>query len=249
MMNQKIIQEKPEDKINFDLYLAQEKLRIHSYLWKMKLINLIILVPAMLFIREKTTAAEINDKTMVQENNKSALSCFTDSQTPVNVRFSLPGRIVFSGRESPEISESPYSRITYKQPGLSFLFSLLLPGGGQYYNKQFVKGGIMTGLDVAGCALIAVGWNNTVNKFFRRPDNFQTSGLIITGSLIVAGVTLWSVIDATVVTVLNNKRINYRLSKNVNLQIRPDCSLDNPFTAEKRKWLPSVGMKFSLTIR
>lgn len=97
----------------------------------------------------------------------------------------------------------------------------------------------MTGLDVAGCALIAVGWNNTVNKFFHRPDNFQTSGLIITGSLMVAGVTLWSVIDATVVTVLNNKRMNYRLSKNVNLHIRPACSFDNPFTAEKRKWQPS----------
>lgn len=110
-INKKIIQEKLEDKINCDLYLLQEKMRIHSYLWKkMKLINLIILVLGMLFIREKTTATEMNDKTMVQEINKFALNCFTDSQTPGNVRFSLPGRIVFSGRESPEIFE--YLRIS-----------------------------------------------------------------------------------------------------------------------------------------
>lgn len=32
----------------------------------------------------------------------------------------------------------------YRSPGLAFLFSFLLPGGGQYYNKQYGKGAAMT---------------------------------------------------------------------------------------------------------
>ncbi|MFN3690387.1 MAG: tetratricopeptide repeat protein, partial [Fimbriimonadales bacterium] len=40
-----------------------------------------------------------------------------------------------------------------RNPGLAFLLSLLMPGVGQLYNGQFVKGGIVLGIMVVGMVI------------------------------------------------------------------------------------------------
>lgn len=43
-----------------------------------------------------------------------------------------------------------------RNPGLAFLLSLLMPGVGQLYNGQFVKGGIILGIMIVGFVLFLV---------------------------------------------------------------------------------------------
>ncbi|MDZ4844082.1 MAG: hypothetical protein SH857_00885 [Chitinophagales bacterium] len=100
----------------------------------------------------------------------------------------------------------------YRSPGLAFLFSFLLPGGGQYYNHQHAKGGAMTGLWVGGLITTAVAASANVDCYetyngnfacdYRENDGAQAAGAV--GGMVMFGSWLWSVIDAPV----NAARIN-----------------------------------------
>lgn len=75
----------------------------------------------------------------------------------------------------------------YKSPGTAMLLSILIPGGGQYYNGDYIKGGIMTGAWVGGAVMMFSG----AGYYY-----YGGSGLVTAGSLIVVGSYVWSVIDA-----------------------------------------------------
>ncbi|HXH20236.1 MAG TPA: hypothetical protein VNJ07_14260 [Chitinophagales bacterium] len=105
-------------------------------------------------------------------------------------------------------------RSEYRSPGLAFLFSFLLPGGGQYYNGEPVKGGIMTGLWFAGVITTAAGiaedvhcsddpYNNSVTCHY-DDDPHPAVGV---GGTVMFGAWLWSVIDAPVRAAKNNRGI------------------------------------------
>ena len=100
----------------------------------------------------------------------------------------------------------------YRSPGLAFLFSFLLPGGGQYYNKEYVKGGIMTGLWFAGMITSAIGASQDITCYDHPNSNSFTcthdddpNPAIAVGGTVMFGTWLWSVIDAPVRASRNNK--------------------------------------------
>ena len=50
-----------------------------------------------------------------------------------------------------------YSLVPEKNPAFSLILSLMLTGGGQFYNEQNAKGAVMLGSSVVGVALLIVG--------------------------------------------------------------------------------------------
>jgi hypothetical protein len=96
------------------------------------------------------------------------------------------------GEESggPEMAEKPY--VTKKSPLTAFLMSLLVPGGGQFYNDQILKGGIML-------TAFAVGVGASVEL-----DSNDKHGLAAAGLCMTAGIWAYSMADA----VISAERIN-----------------------------------------
>lgn len=101
----------------------------------------------------------------------------------------------------------------YRSPGLAFLFSFLLPGGGQYYNREYAKGGAMTGIWAAGLITVSAGAVSSVDCYenrygdwicdYNESDGAQAA--IAAGSTVMFGTWLWSVIDAPVRAAKNNR--------------------------------------------
>lgn len=107
----------------------------------------------------------------------------------------------------------------HRSPGLAFLFSFLLPGGGQYYNKQYVKGGVMTGLWFASIVTIgAASASDFYNECYYTGngtlvcpgyDDYEAHPAAVVGGAVLAGTWIWSVIDAPVsAAMLNRKNSN-----------------------------------------
>lgn len=96
------------------------------------------------------------------------------------------------GEESgqPEVAEKPY--VTKKSPLTSFLLSLLVPGGGQFYNGETLKGFIMLTAFAAG---VGVGV---------ELDSSGRHGPAAAVLSMTAGVWAYSMADA----VISSERIN-----------------------------------------
>lgn len=130
------------------------------------------------------------------------------------IKYENGTKDVISDLSTPE-SPSGNKRVTgtdYRSPGLAFLFSFLLPGGGQYYNHQHAKGGAMTGLWVGGLITTAVAASYTVECYetyhsgivCNNLENEGAQAATAVGGMVIFGSWLWSVIDAPV----NAARIN-----------------------------------------
>jgi len=103
--------------------------------------------------------------------------------------------IVLSGRSGlcAKLSSYEYkSRVVtgqsyeYKSPGTALLFSLLLVGGGQFYNEEVGKGFLMLGLDAASWFVYLIG------------VGAEAPGLALLGFAGMVGIPIWSMIDAYV---------------------------------------------------
>lgn len=81
-----------------------------------------------------------------------------------------------------------------RKPGVAFLWSFLVPGGGQFYNGQSYKGGLMLGGAVFGLLLLLDG-----------SEGSNTEASYTAGSLLLVGTSLWSLIDAPISAVTLNK--------------------------------------------
>lgn len=139
----------------------------------------------------------------------------------------------------------------YKQkyPALSLLLSLILPGGGQYYNGQYVKGGVMTGIAAISSLMIIAGNANAVPVKNNYSNVYDESYAIATaGSVILFVTSLWSLIDAPVISCQINRLANIRLGKYTSLNIRPDFSFNNNSMIGSVNHTPALGVKFRLEL-
>lgn len=136
----------------------------------------------------------------------------------------------------------------YKSPGMAFLFSFLLPGGGQYYNHQFGKGATMTGLWLGGIVTSATSWRryadyscgyyyeydsigNVIGEYY--DDCYYNNGADaqrIVGNIVWTGSWIWSMIDAPISAARINRRnadaataglLDFRLNQATTMHIRP----------------------------
>ncbi len=101
-----------------------------------------------------------------------------------------------------------------RQPALAFLLSLVMPGLGQLYNGQIVKGGILLGIMLAGLSLfMLIGDAKTalenmiafvVNPSRMRGDISQAH-LLITLALFI--VWVYAILDAPLSAAARNRRL------------------------------------------
>jgi hypothetical protein len=109
----------------------------------------------------------------------------------------------------------------YRSPGLAWLFSFIVPGGGQYYNRQYGKGAAMSALWLGGIITAATSTGHYRNdsggsvcytdyngnyicnndRYYRRVDTQRTIGMVT-----LYGSWIWSMIDAPIIAARTNRR-------------------------------------------
>ena len=124
-----------------------------------------------------------------------------------------------------------------KSPGLAFLFSFLLPGGGQYYNGEITKGAVITGLWLGSVVLMAAGYDTA-----------------IPGLIIYSANSVYSMIDAPVSASRINSMnrvglLNLKIGDDKNLSLSPDIQIQKqPIQLGYNKPQATIGLKLSLSL-
>ena len=81
-----------------------------------------------------------------------------------------------------------------KNPWVAGILSGVLPGLGQFYNRQWLKGvGFLLGTMVVDAVL---GVTAGMIKFFQSGAPPENTGLFLFGALIVLALVVWSISDA-----------------------------------------------------
>lgn len=117
---------------------------------------------------------------------------------------------------APIQSQPQNSIVGRKNPWISGIGSFLIPGLGQVYNGEYLKGALFFGGFIASYALVMAGASG-------EPE------LAAIGGLVLSGVWLWNVIDAP----LSSKRINaqngftFNINERTNLNIMPTVEYVN----------------------
>ncbi len=114
--------------------------------------------------------------------------------------------------EGKEASDTLLSR---RNPGLAFLLSLLMPGVGQLYNGQFVKGGIILGIVLVGFTvfLLTPGASDFVYNllaYLVNPARVRggLSGFQVMLAVILFLTWFYAMIDAPLSAAALNRRIS-----------------------------------------
>lgn len=101
-----------------------------------------------------------------------------------------------------------------RNPGLAFLLSLVMPGVGQLYNGQFVKGGIILGITILGWVifLLTPGGSEFVYNllaYFVNPAKIKggMSGVQVTIALLLFLTWFYAMVDAPISAAMLNRRI------------------------------------------
>lgn len=123
-----------------------------------------------------------------------------------------------------------------KSAGLAFLLSFLLPGGGQFYNNDNARGGVMTALYLSSSIVFYTGALNT------NISRSTAAGLVIAGGSIALATWLWSVIDAPIRTNIYNRSL-----RKTSLRVVPDIQVNQTLMPGNLTSDLSVGLKLNLT--
>lgn len=130
------------------------------------------------------------------------------------VADNIPAAVVTSG-----FATSPQAPATAKahsnSPNTARLYSIFLPGGGQFYNGETGKGLAFLGAAVLGYTLFATNIPST--DFHYDPDYYYASygywydegnaALCYGGLALALGATVWSAIDAPKGALRHNQRL------------------------------------------
>ena len=102
---------------------------------------------------------------------------------------------------------APAVAVKEKNPWIALGLSVLVPGLGQFYNGQPVKGGIQLGLVVGGYTMFFLAVDDDLvyadGTVLDVDDDNAIGGL---GILVAGGVAIWSIIDAPISANNINKR-------------------------------------------
>ncbi len=92
--------------------------------------------------------------------------------------------------------QSEYYSGPEKSPGLAFALSFLIPGLGQYYNGDIVKGVVMNALYVTGWVIYFTAGYEEYDYYYYYYEE-ETDWLYV-GLGIALGTSIWSMIDAPI---------------------------------------------------
>ncbi len=191
---------------------------------------------------------------VVQEVSKSEVwyKKYSFQDGPV---YSLPVSDIFmikypNGEKDMFTKQKPVSSlwVAKKEPGLALLCSLLLPGGGQYYNGQYRKGATMTMVYAASMIIAFASMEETRDYYGNfEYDMSEASAVFVTAAF---GAYLWSVIDAPISANAINRRngwLSWNLGKNARMSLRPDVNCQTYNMGGYRSTDTSYGAKLSLS--
>ncbi len=134
---------------------------------------------------------------------------------------------------------SAQNTVKEKDPGLAWFMSLVIPGSGQFYNGQYVKGGIMMGIWAGS----ATGMIINLHKANRHDEyagcHHEETGKALQWFCLLLLDDLWSMIDAPISANLINKRNR--------LSIKPDLSMTTHTPVGYPMQTPAIGATLSLT--
>ena len=142
------------------------------------------------------------------------------------------------------------SEYRHRYPGLSFLFSFLYPGIGQYYNGQVGKGVVMTVLATGSLATMIVMYSNANTDSYGNiniSDNDATT--VGVAAIVMLGTYIWSMIDAPVSASAMNRRnepLSWNVGKSSKLSITPDVLSSNLIGTKTIYQAPAYGLSLKL---
>lgn len=113
------------------------------------------------------------------------------------------------------------TRYKFRKPELALLYSLLLPGGGQFYNGQKKKGVILLSSAAIGVALILTSFGGVDTGTFSELIVVNEANFII-GIGLAYGAWFYSWIDAPMVAHKLNRRHGITLELSPTLQQQSD---------------------------
>jgi|GEM_PF-3886622 len=164
------------------------------------------------------------------------------------ILFICTGRASAQIVEEEEITHTPQVTYQYrdKSPALAALFSVLLPGGGQYYNGEIGKGIAFTATSVGG---YLGGFVFLVAALVPEDGNDLFAGLGLACWVVSIGSHIWSIVDAPIsANKINqkNRMLSWDLGDGMNLSLRPDVRISEVYQGHKA-FSPSYGTKISFT--
>jgi len=232
----------------------------------MKLITITFLFLGLLIYSQNSAAQVIHQDVLYLKNGSviKGIVVEVDDADSIGIKTTDGSLFVYKEEEvktiqKEEVRATPtpqamhYNHTGYKRkdPALAAIFSILLPGGGQYYNGQYMKGAVMTGVGLSSVALIVTGLMKMHDCYpteFHRCSN-ESDVLIGIGATLLVCDYLWSVIDAPIVAGRINKMTRIQLGNNTTLSIKPDYSFNKePLMNGRSTLTPTIGMKLSLSL-
>ncbi len=169
------------------------------------------------------------------------------------IKYENGTKDVFNDNELPPPPPTPIFYPSKKEPMLSLMLSFLIPGGGQYYNGEYLKGGIMTGIWAASIiGMVACAQDNYdyyYDDYYYYHDHSSNGAEVF--AVILLGNYIWSMIDAPVSSSKINKRnmLSWNVGKNSTLSLKPDFQVATTMPIGQSFYSPSFGAKLSLTIK
>jgi len=137
----------------------------------------------------------------------------------------------------------------YRNPGTALLLSVLVPGGGQFYNGQYGKSLLMLGIDAVAFAAISTYGYSTYTSYYGYYSSTEPTEVFYIGMAAILANSLWSIVDASksakAINRKNGLALNFKLNKDAYLSLSPDFKI-NGLAAGLIN--PTIGAKLSLAI-
>ncbi|MCA6075637.1 DUF5683 domain-containing protein [Fulvivirga sedimenti] len=146
---------------------------------------------------------------------------------------------VFFGLEAQETDHIPgmdqtvkTREMRYREPVLAGILSALIPGAGQLYNQQTVKGVIFMGVFVGSAIMVLSDYN--YDSIYNESGSSTTA---VVGGVIMFGIWVTAIVDG----VISAKKINQKYG--LSLEFRQIPSLENVGVMGS---VPSLTVSFTL---
>jgi|GEM_PF-6140022 len=148
-----------------------------------------------------------------------------------------------------ENTDQNVSEYRHRYPGLSFLFSFLYPGIGQFYNGQAGKGIVMTVLATGSLATIIGITDSSTDSYGYTNISDDNATAIGVATIVLVGTYLWSIIDAPISANAINRRnepLTWNVGKTSKLSITPDVLTSNILGIKTNYHSPAYGLSLKL---
>ena len=137
-----------------------------------------------------------------------------------NVFVFVMDKVARLTKESPRNNAITFQGVGRKSGGVAFLLSLLITGGGQFYNGEAVKGGMMLGMSVLGFVLVV---SSSESGGYNPYGSSGSQSYTVAGATLLLGSVLWSLIDAPISSARINRENGlaslYRVSDNLHVDL------------------------------